>query len=142
LVAPNAVGSILTVGKSVGALEGRNVGLDVVCEGTGLGRSVRASDGAGVGLKVGLSVTGGKTVGLVLETKVGPSEAAVVGKLVGPFDGTVVGLSVAPNSVGSILTVGRFVDSTLRFVLGAKVVPPLEVTVGRSLEATVGNSLA
>jgi hypothetical protein len=79
-VAPNSVGSILTVGKSVGAFEGRNVGLDVV-------RSVGALDGAGVGLEVGLSVTEGKTVGFVLETKVGPSEAAVVGKLVGPFDG-------------------------------------------------------
>ncbi len=57
-VTPNSVGSILTVGKSKGAFEGRNVGLDVVCEGAGLGRSVGASDGAGVGLKVWLSVTG------------------------------------------------------------------------------------
>jgi hypothetical protein len=60
---------------------------------------------------VGLSVTVGKTVGFVLETKVGPAEAAVVGKLVGPFDGTVVGLLVAPNSVGSTLTLGSSVGA-------------------------------
>ena len=49
LVAPNYVGSILTVGKLVGAFERRNVGLDVVCDGVGLGKSARASDDAGVG---------------------------------------------------------------------------------------------
>ena len=74
LVAPNYVGSILKVGKSVGAFEGQNVGLDVVCNGAGLGRSVGASDGTGVGLKVGLSVTG---------AAVGASDGAEVGETVG-----------------------------------------------------------
>jgi hypothetical protein len=82
---------MLTVGKSVGAFEGRNVGLDVVCDGAGLCGSVGASEVAGVGLKVGYSVTGA-------------SDGAEVGE-------AVVGLLVAPNSVGSILTVGKSVGA-------------------------------
>jgi hypothetical protein len=129
------------VGKSVGAFEGRNVGLDVVCEGDGLGRSVGASDGAGVGLKVGLSVTKGKTVGIVLETKVGPSEAAVVGKLVGPFDGNVVGFLVVPDSLESILDVGKSVGASEGRNVGLDVIcegTGLDSSIGASDSAGVG----
>jgi hypothetical protein len=98
----------LTVGKSVGAFEGRKVGLDVVWEGTGLSRSLGASDGEGVGLKVGLSVTG---------AAVGASDGGLE-----LSEGFALGCRLGDASVGSLLPVtvgpGESVGSALFVTVG------------------------
>jgi hypothetical protein len=127
VVAPNAVGSILTVGKSVGAFEGRNVGLDVVCEGVGLGRSVRASDGAEVGLKLGFSIVGASFGKESDGVGSGDFEGAFVGAAdsceLGNIDGSAVGF----KSDGLELTEG--------FALGCRLA---DASVGSLLTVTVG----
>jgi hypothetical protein len=128
LVAPNSVGRILAVGKSVGAFVGRNVGFDVVSVvGASVGNEidrVGSGDSVGdfVGRKVGddvMAAADGRELGAADGSKVGfksdvgipdgcvlpdgsrvglRSDGSVLGKRTGGWEGTILAVGDADAS--------------------------------------------